>query len=74
VAKAWISGTIPATEAASAIGTYTGFQSIAALLSSSLAGLAWHTLGPAWAFGLTAAGTMIVAVYIARLSPASPAA
>ncbi len=74
VAKAWISGTIPAAETASAIGTYTGFQSIAALLSSSLAGLAWFTLGPAWAFAITAGGTIIVAVYIARLSTASPAA
>jgi MFS family permease len=71
VAKAWISGTIPATETASAIGTYTGFQSIAALLSSSLAGLAWHVFGPAWAFGLTAAGTIIVAIYIARFAAAS---
>jgi MFS family permease len=71
VAKAWISNTIPATEAASAIGTYTGFQSIAALLSSSLAGLAWHAFGPAWAFGISAAGTIIVAIYIARFSAAS---
>lgn len=73
VAKAWISNTIPLSETASAVGTYTAFQSIAALFSSSLAGLAWYALGPEWAFILTAGGTVLVAIYFSRLAIADKA-
>lgn len=41
VAKAWISNLVPRNETASAIGLYTGLQSIAALLASSIAGVLW---------------------------------
>jgi MFS family permease len=67
VAKAWISRLADPAETASAIGTYTGFQSIAALLASSLAGAAWYAFGPAWAFGGSAAVAVLLVVYFTRL-------
>lgn len=41
VAKAWISNLVPKDETASAIGLYSGLQSIAALFASSIAGFLW---------------------------------
>jgi MFS family permease len=67
VAKAWISNVVPKDETGSAIGTYTGFQSIAALLASSWAGAAWMVLGPAWAFGISATVCMLVIFFLARV-------
>jgi MFS family permease len=61
VAKAWISNLVPATETASAIGLFTGLQSIAALLASSLAGFLWYRFGPETVF-LSAAATAVLAL------------
>jgi hypothetical protein len=46
IAKAWVSNIVPASEAATAIGTFTGFQSIMALLASTTAALIWYNFGP----------------------------
>lgn len=54
ISKAWISNLVPKTETASAIGLYTGLQSIAALIASSLAGFLWLKTGPVFVFLLTA--------------------
>lgn len=67
IAKAWISQLVDETETASAIGTYTGFQSIATLLASSLAGAAWYAFGAAWAFGVTAVSALLLSIYFWRL-------
>ena len=67
VAKAWISNTTPATETATAIGTYTGFQSICALLASSLTGWIWFQFGAGMAFGITAASTLLLVLYFSRV-------
>jgi MFS family permease len=67
VAKAWISSLSDPAETAGAIGTYTGFQSLAALLASSLAGAAWYAFGPAWAFGVSAFVALLLVVYFSRL-------
>jgi MFS family permease len=72
VAKAWISRLVDPTETATAIGTYTGFQSIAALLASSLAGAAWYTFGPAWAFGASGAVAIMLIFYFLRLPAKLP--
>ncbi len=50
VSKAWISNITPKTETASAIGLYTGFQSIATLIASSAAGFIWVQFGPSAVF------------------------
>lgn len=63
VAKAWISNITSATETATAIGTYTGFQSICALLASSLTGWIWFQFGTGMAFGITAVTTLLLLLY-----------
>ncbi|MBL7791979.1 MAG: MFS transporter [Saprospiraceae bacterium] len=67
VAKAWISNICEKKDTATAIGTYTAFQSICALLASSLAGLIWYSAGPAATFGLSAVVAVLVAGYLLRM-------
>ncbi len=70
VSKAWITNIIPHGEAATAIGTYTGFQSIAALIASSLAGLAWYYFGPAVAFMSSAiVSILVIAWFTLKVKP-----
>ena len=64
VSKAWISNIADKKETATAIGTYTGFQSIAALIASSLCGYLWFRFGAAAAFLTTAAVTGGVFIYL----------
>ncbi|MBL7803907.1 MAG: MFS transporter [Saprospiraceae bacterium] len=66
VAKAWISNISDKNDTATAIGTYTAFQSVATLLASSTAGLIWVWAGPAAVFGLSAAVAAGVALYLFR--------
>ena len=63
ISKAWITHTVPAAETATAIGTYSGFQSIAALFASSFAGWLWYTSGPAAAFFSSGLVTLVVIIY-----------
>ncbi len=67
VSKAWISNIAPKSETATAIGTYMGFQSIATLIASSLAGLLWVTLGSTASFLITAGATIIVVLYLSLI-------
>ena len=64
ISKAWISNIVDRNETASAIGTYTGLQSICALIASSLTGLLWITLGAKVTFIITAAFTLLVILYL----------
>ena len=64
VSKAWISNLVPKNETASAIGTYSGFQSIAALVASSLCGFLWYEFGAAFTFLFTAAITVTAVIYL----------
>jgi MFS family permease len=63
VSKAWISNISPPKEMATAIGTFTGLQSICAMLASTLTGLIWFKFGAATAFLLTAFVSTLVFVY-----------
>jgi MFS family permease len=65
ISKAWISNIVPKNEVATAIGFYTGMQSICALLASSLAGWLWFTFSPATTFCVSAIGAFITAFYLA---------
>lgn len=67
IAKAWISNISARQDTATAIGTFTAFQSIAALIASSLTGLLWYQFGPLVAFGVSAAVAVGVGVYLARV-------
>lgn len=64
VSKAWISNIVDKKDTATAIGTYSGFQSICALLASSLCGILWYTFGSAFTFTLTAMVAVIVIIFI----------
>lgn len=63
ISKAWISNITDKKEMATAIGTFTGLQSICTMLASSLTGLIWFTFGATAAFILTALTTLIVVAY-----------
>ena len=63
IAKAWISNIADKKDTATAIGFYSGFQSICTLLASSLTGMIWYSFGSAVAFSITAAVTIGVVVY-----------
>ncbi len=63
IAKAWISNIADKQDTATAIGLYSGFQSICALLASSLTGLMWYAFGSGVAFMVTGVMAVGVAVY-----------
>jgi MFS family permease len=64
IAKAWITNICHRDDTATAIGTYTAFQSIATLLASSLAGLIWFYAGASTTFLLSGIIALVVAIYI----------
>ena len=63
IAKAWISNIADKKDTATAIGFYSGFQSICTLLASSLTGIVWYSFGSTVAFVGTACVTIVVVVY-----------
>lgn len=64
VSKAWISNIVDKSETATAIGTFTGLQSICALIASSGCGLLWYNFGSLVTFLLTAGVAVVVIVYL----------
>lgn len=69
VSKAWISNISNKSETATAIGTYTGLQSLAALLASTLAGLLWFNFGATVTFLITASATIFAVFYLSFFAP-----
>jgi MFS family permease len=67
IAKAWITNICDQEKTATAIGTYTAFQSVATLLASSIAGIIWFSFGSSATFLITATITLFVAIYVACL-------
>ena len=63
IAKAWISSITDKKDTATAIGTYSGFQSICAMLASSLAGLIWYRFGASETFMVTGIATILILFY-----------
>ena len=63
ISKAWISNISDPNNTATAIGTYTGLQSICTMVASSLTGLIWFRYGAAVAFIITGAVTVLVIIY-----------
>ncbi|MEO6538369.1 MAG: MFS transporter [Ferruginibacter sp.] len=72
ISKAWISNIVSKTETASAIGTYSGFQSICALIASSLCGFLWYRFGATTTFLFTAFITLLAVIYILLIQPKNP--
>jgi len=63
ISKAWISNITEKSDTATAIGTYTGFQSICTMLASFMTGWVWFTFGSIYAFSISASVTLLVALY-----------
>ena len=64
ISKAWISNISHKKDTATAIGTFTGLQSICTMLASSLTGLIWFHFGAKVAFLITAVISALVALYL----------
>lgn len=67
ISKAWISNISDKADTATAIGTYAGFQSICAMIASTIAGLIWYNFGASATFVITASLSTILIVYFSRL-------
>jgi hypothetical protein len=63
ISKAWISNITSKKDTATAIGTFSGLQSICTMLASTLTGIIWFKFGATTAFALTATVTLFVAAY-----------
>lgn len=64
VAKAWVTNISQPKDTATAIGTYTAFQSIAALMASSFAGFVWYSLGPEFLFLVSGTVALLIGLYL----------
>ena len=63
ISKAWISNITDKKDTATAIGTYSSFQSITTMLASSIAGLIWFQFGASATFFATGIITIMVIFY-----------
>ena len=61
IAKAWITNIAHEKNTATALGYYTSLQSVAAFLSSSVAGIIWYSAGSEAVF-LFAASLAVIAI------------
>ena len=72
ISKAWITNISDNKDTATAIGTYTAFQSIAALFASSFAGFMWFQFGSSATFIISAVmGIVVLLYFIIYLAPFS---
>lgn len=67
VSKAWISNITNKKDTATAIGTYSGFQSICLMIASSSAGLIWFKFGATATFLLSGIIALLVVFYISLI-------
>jgi MFS family permease len=68
ISKAWISLVTDKKDTATAIGTYSGFQSICTMIASSMAGLIWYQFGSSITFLVTAIATGCITIYFLSIS------
>jgi MFS family permease len=67
ISKAWISNIADKKDTATAIGTYTSFQSICTMFASSIAGLVWFQFGANVTFVLTGFVSLSLVIYFLKL-------
>lgn len=63
ISKAWISNISNKKDTATAIGTYSAFQSFFTMLASSMAGLIWFQFGADTTFLVTAFASILIGIY-----------
>ena len=68
ISKAWITNICAKEDTATAIGTFTAFQSICAMIASSVAGLLWFSFGAAWLFVIAAVAAIVAAIYLLKMA------
>lgn len=67
IAKAWITNISEKKNTATAIGTYTAFQSFATLIASSIAGVIWFAFGASATFLLSGVVSLAISIYLVRI-------
>lgn len=67
IAKAWITNITDKKDTATAIGTFTSFQSICTMLASSVTGFVWFRFGMQAAFILSSVSTLVIILYLAAV-------
>jgi MFS family permease len=67
IAKAWITNITDRKDTATAIGTFTSFQSICTMLASSVTGFVWFRFGMQAAFILSSVATLAIILYLAAV-------
>lgn len=63
ISKAWISNISDKKDIATAIGTYSAFQSLFTMLASSIAGIIWFYFGASATFIISGLATLLIIVY-----------
>ncbi|MCZ4320131.1 MFS transporter [Aequorivita viscosa] len=63
ISKAWITNISAEKDTATAVGTYSAFQSIIAMIASVMAGLLWFYFGASVTFFVSAFATLLVILY-----------
>lgn len=69
ISKALLSLCAAKTEMANALGSFSGLQSIAALISSSFAGLIWYSCNASVSLIISAIGAFCVIIYFISMHP-----
>jgi MFS family permease len=67
IVKAWITNICQKQNTATAIGTFTAFQSMATLIASSLAGTIWFMFGAAATFIFSGLIALLVSIYVTTI-------
>lgn len=70
LSKAWITNITPEGERGTALGFYSGLQSIATILASAAAGILWTTVAPWAPFALSALVALAVGIFFLARAPA----
>ncbi|MGP8217544.1 MAG: MFS transporter [Bacteroidia bacterium] len=64
ISKAWISHTCDKKDVGTAIGMFSGLQSICALLASSIAGFVWYEFGSVYVFFMAGVAALLTLMYL----------
>jgi len=64
ISKAWISNISDKKDTATAIGMFSAFQSLCAMLASTMAGIIWYKFGASAVFITTGIATLVVILYV----------
>jgi len=67
ISKALLSNIAPRSATATAIGFYTGWNSICALIASVVTGFIFYKFSPGLALSISAAGSLLVAIYLLNI-------